>query len=68
MRIKINSSLMETGFFDFNKMGIHQRLELQARFVINSNTISGKWKDMNSISVDEISLKGQLIDGLGIYF
>ena len=61
-------SLMETGYFDFNKMGIRQRLVSEAGFIINSNTISGRWHQPDRVSVDEIPLKGQLVDRLDLIF
>jgi DNA replicative helicase MCM subunit Mcm2 (Cdc46/Mcm family) len=60
--------LMEHGFFDFNKMGIRQRLNSEAGFIVSSNTISGNWKEPDSVSVDEIPLKGQLADRLDLVF
>jgi DNA replicative helicase MCM subunit Mcm2 (Cdc46/Mcm family) len=49
-------------------MGIRQRLVSEAGFIINSNPIRGRWEHDDIVSVDEVPLKGQLIDRLDLVF
>jgi len=61
-------SLMEKGFFDFNKLGIRQRIEAKPSFVVTANPMTGDWNDSEKISQHEIPLKGQLLDRLDFFF
>ena len=61
-------SLMEKGYFDFNKLGIRQRIEAKPSFVVTANPMTGDWQDSEKISQGEIPLKGQLLDRLDFFF
>ena len=61
-------SLMDKGYFDFNKMGIRQRLESETGFIITSNPITSEFRNTDKLSLDEIPLKGQLTDRLDLVF
>jgi DNA replicative helicase MCM subunit Mcm2 (Cdc46/Mcm family) len=61
-------SLMDKGYFDFNKMGIRQRLESETGFIVTSNPMTSDLKNKDRLSLDEIPLKGQLIDRLDLVF
>jgi DNA replicative helicase MCM subunit Mcm2 (Cdc46/Mcm family) len=61
-------SLMDKGYFDFNKMGIRQRLESETGFIVTSNPMTSDFRNSDKLSLDEIPLKGQLIDRLDLVF
>ncbi len=61
-------SLMDKGYFDFNKMGIRQRLESETGFIVTSNPMTSDFRNVDRLSLDEIPLKGQLIDRLDLVF
>jgi len=61
-------SLMDKGYFDFNKMGIRQRLESETGFIATSNPTTSDFRNSDKLSLDEIPLKGQLIDRLDLVF
>jgi DNA replicative helicase MCM subunit Mcm2 (Cdc46/Mcm family) len=61
-------SLMDKGYFDFNKMGIRQRLESETGFIVTSNPMTSDFRNRDRLSLDEIPLKGQLIDRLDLVF
>lgn len=61
-------SLMEKGYFDFNKLGIRQRIEAKPSFVVTANPMTGDWQNSEKISQHEIPLKGQLLDRLDFLF
>jgi DNA replicative helicase MCM subunit Mcm2 (Cdc46/Mcm family) len=61
-------SLMEKGYFDFNKLGIRQRIEAKPSFIVTANPITGDWQNSEKISQSEIPLKGQLLDRLDFFF
>jgi DNA replicative helicase MCM subunit Mcm2 (Cdc46/Mcm family) len=61
-------SLMDKGYFDFNKMGIRQRLESETGFIVTSNPMTSDFRNADKLSLDEIPLKGQLIDRLDLVF
>jgi DNA replicative helicase MCM subunit Mcm2 (Cdc46/Mcm family) len=54
--------LMQNGYFDFNKMGIKQRIQAHTSFITTANPSGGKWKDSRSISLGEVLIKEQLWD------
>ncbi len=54
--------LMQNGYFDFNKMGIKQRITAHTSFITTANPSGGKWKDSRSISLGEVLIKEQLWD------
>jgi DNA replicative helicase MCM subunit Mcm2 (Cdc46/Mcm family) len=60
-------SLMDKGYFDF-KMGICQRLESETGFIVTSNPMTSDFRNSDRLSIDEIPLKGQLIDRLDLVF
>jgi DNA replicative helicase MCM subunit Mcm2 (Cdc46/Mcm family) len=53
---------MQNGYFDFNKMGIKQRIQAHTSFITTANPSGGKWKDSRSISLGEVLIKEQLWD------
>lgn len=61
-------SLMDKGYFDFNKMGIRQRLESETGFIVTSNPMTSDFQNSDTLSLHEIPLKGQLIDRLDLVF
>lgn len=61
-------SLMEKGYFDFNKLGIRQRIEAKPSFVVTANPMTGDWQNQEKITQDELPLKGQLLDRLDFFF
>jgi DNA replicative helicase MCM subunit Mcm2 (Cdc46/Mcm family) len=60
-------SLMDKGYFDF-KMGIRQRLESETGFIVTSNPMTSDFRNSDRLSIDEIPLKGQLIDRFDLVF
>jgi DNA replicative helicase MCM subunit Mcm2 (Cdc46/Mcm family) len=54
--------LMQNGYFDFNKMGIKQRITAHTSFITTANPSGGRWKDSKSISLGEVLIKEQLWD------
>jgi DNA replicative helicase MCM subunit Mcm2 (Cdc46/Mcm family) len=56
--------VMDKGYFDFRKMGINQRVYAKTPLLLTANPMGkgGKWASPDGISLDEIPLKGQLID------
>ena len=62
-------ALMESGVFYFNKMGIRQVIKAKTSFIVTANPMgSGDWSNINSITKDELPLKGQLLDRLDFFF
>jgi DNA replicative helicase MCM subunit Mcm2 (Cdc46/Mcm family) len=61
-------SLMEKGYFDFNKLGIRQRIEARTSFIVSSNPININWEYADRISKGEIPFKLTLIDRLDMMF
>jgi DNA replicative helicase MCM subunit Mcm2 (Cdc46/Mcm family) len=61
-------SLMEKGYFNFNKLGIRQRIDAKTSFVVTANPMTGDWQSPDKISKDEMPLKGQLTDRLDFFF
>ena len=61
-------SLMEKGYFDFNKLGIRQRIVAKPSFIVTANPMTTNWKDPAKISKDEIPLKGVILDRLDMFF
>ena len=61
-------SLMEKGYFDFNKLGIRQRIVAKPSFIVTANPMTTNWKDPAKISRDEIPLKGVILDRLDMFF
>jgi hypothetical protein len=61
-------SLMEKGYFDFNKLGIRQRIEARTSFIVSSNPININWEYSDRISKGEIPFKLTLIDRLDMMF
>jgi hypothetical protein len=59
---------MEKGYFDFNKLGIRQRIEARASFIVSSNPININWEYADRISKGEIPFKLTLIDRLDMMF
>ncbi len=54
--------LMQNGYFDFNKMGIKQRITAHTSFITTANPSGGRWKDSRTISLGEVLIKEQLWD------
>ena len=61
-------SLMEKGYFNFNKLGIRQRIDAKTSFVMTSNPIGGVWQNPDNISKSDIPLKAQIIDRIDLFF
>jgi DNA replicative helicase MCM subunit Mcm2 (Cdc46/Mcm family) len=61
-------SLMEKGYFDFNKLGIRQRIVAKPSFIVTANLMTTDWKNPDKISKDEIPLKGVILDRLDMFF
>ncbi len=61
-------SLMEKGYFNFNKLGIRQRIDARTSFVVTSNPIGGVWQNPDNISKSDIPLKAQIIDRIDLFF
>jgi DNA replicative helicase MCM subunit Mcm2 (Cdc46/Mcm family) len=61
-------SLMENGYFNFNKLGIRQRIEANTSFIVTANPMTGDWQNSQKVSQDEIPLKAQLLDRLDFSF
>ena len=61
-------SLMEKGHFDFNKLGIRQRIDARTSFIVTANPMTINWKYPDKISKDEIPLRGVVIDRLDMFF
>lgn len=61
-------SLMENGCFDFNKLGIRQRIEAKPSFIVTANPMIGDWQNSQKVFQDEIPLKAQLLDRLDFSF
>ena len=59
---------MENGYFNFNKLGIRQRIEAKTSFIVTANPMTGDWQDSQKVSQDEIPLKAQLLDRLDFSF
>ena len=61
-------SIMELGYFDFNKMRIRQCLKSETGFIVTSNPMTSDFQNSDKLSLNEIPLKGQLIDRLDLVF
>jgi DNA replicative helicase MCM subunit Mcm2 (Cdc46/Mcm family) len=61
-------SLMEKGYYNFNKMGIRQRIDAKTSFIVTSNPMGGNWQDPDRISKSDIPLKAQIIDRIDLFF
>jgi DNA replicative helicase MCM subunit Mcm2 (Cdc46/Mcm family) len=61
-------SLMEKGYYNFNKMGIRQRIDAKTSFIVTSNPMGGNWQDPERISKSDIPLKAQIIDRIDLFF
>lgn len=49
-------------------MGIRQRLESETGFIVTSNPMTSDFRNSDKLSLNEIPLKGQLIDRLDLVF
>lgn len=61
-------SLMEKGYFNFNKLGIRQRIDARTSFILTSNPMGGDWQNPDKISKGDVPLIAQVIDRLDLFF
>lgn len=61
-------SLMEKGYFNFNKMGIRQRIDAKTSFILTSNQMGGNWQNPDRISKGEAPIMAQIIDRIDLFF
>jgi DNA replicative helicase MCM subunit Mcm2 (Cdc46/Mcm family) len=59
---------MEKGYYNFNKLGIRQRIDAKTSFIVTSNPMGGNWQDPDKISKSDIPLKAQIIDRIDLFF
>lgn len=55
-------ALMEMGHYDFNKMGIKQRISAKTSFIFTANPIEGNWRDPTDMDLSEILLMKEVKD------
>jgi DNA replicative helicase MCM subunit Mcm2 (Cdc46/Mcm family) len=60
--------LMEKGYFNFNKMGIRQRIDAKTSFILTSNQMGGNWQNSDRISKGEVPIMAQIIDRIDLFF
>jgi MoxR-like ATPase len=54
--------IMQTGFFDFDKMGIRTRIPAPTTIIATANPIGGNWNSPEVATKEELQLKMSLLD------
>ena len=61
-------SVMDTGAYDFNKMGIRQHIEAPTSFIITANPSEGDWPNPTKMSLDDIIIERPIKDRLDFFW